>query len=125
MVKRRIGFLALNFSLLVLFGCVAGHEDYIDFENSMIGTTMTYKEPFKFEHAGELIRGDFVRGGLGLTQITRNKNGDLIYHFSVQEILSHASRGRPEWVGECLIYQIVDPETYIIKSWGFDKGVTR
>ena len=111
----------LNVSLIVLYGCSVGYDDYVRFENSMIGKIMPYKEPFTFEDAGKFIRGDYVMGGQGLTHITKDEEGNLIYHFSDQEILEN-NRTKKEWVGKCLTYYVVDPKTFIIKSWGFDKG---
>ena len=107
-------------NVVLLVGCITLHDDFVRIQNKMIGQEMIYREPFLFENAGKLIRADFVLGGQGLTHITKNKDGDLVYHFSGQEILSNYSM--KEWVGKCLIYEVVDPETYIIKSWGFDEG---
>ncbi|WP_105257797.1 hypothetical protein [Pseudoalteromonas sp. T1lg88] len=103
-----------------LIGCANGHTDYIDFENSMIGKEMPYTKPFVFENAGKLVRADFVIGGQGLTHITKGTDGNLIYHISDQEVLPNVQK--KEWVGKCLIYYVVDAETNIIKSWGFDEG---
>jgi len=106
--------------LFVLSGCAIGHDDYVNFEDGRVGKKMPYKKPFKFKDAGKLIQADFVLGGQGLTHITKDKKGDLIYHFSGQEILPNFNK--KEWVGKCLTFSVVDPETYIIKSWGFDEG---
>lgn len=117
---------SLKFTLMVIFliislsGCAAGHSDYVDFKNSRVGKVMPYKKPFEFDNAGEFIRADYVLGGQGLTSITKDESGNLIYHFFSQEILpNHTVK---EWVGKCLTYYVVEPNTYIIKSWGFDKG---
>lgn len=110
-------------SFLVVFfltGCAVGHQAYVNFENSRIGKEMPYKEPFMFKNVGELVRGDFAVGGQGLTHISKDKDGNLIYHFSVQEVLPNFHT--KEWVGKCLTYSVVDAKTYIIKEWGFDKG---
>ena len=39
----------------------------------------------------------------------------------MQEVLEN-TRTEREWIGKCLIYYVVDSNTYIIKGWGFDKG---
>jgi hypothetical protein len=64
--------------LLMLGGCAAGHDDYVNFENNMLGKKMPFKEPFKFDNAGELLRADFLLGGQGLTHITKDQEGNLI-----------------------------------------------
>jgi hypothetical protein len=111
-------------TLSMLVSCVAGHQDFVDLRNSAyLGRVMDYKAPYKFSNSGEFIRGDYVIAGDGLTRISEDKNGDLIYHFSVQEILSN-TRTEKEWIGKCLIYYVADPETYIVKDWGFDEGGT-
>ncbi|MES9903305.1 MAG: hypothetical protein ABW168_11610 [Sedimenticola sp.] len=104
-----------------LSGCYkVGHEDYINYNNDQIGEKMPFKKPFKFENSGKLVRGKIAISGQGLTHIEKDNNGNLIYHFSEQEILPHYHT--KEWVGKCLTYTVVDPETYIIKGWGFDGG---
>lgn len=108
------------YMLFPLTACSVGHKDYIDFRNDEIGTEIPYREPFKFKNSGELVRGDFVRSGEGLTHITKDESGDLIYHIFDQEVL--ANYPKKEWIGKCLTYYKVDPQSYIIKSWGFDKG---
>jgi hypothetical protein len=106
--------------IFFLASCTTGHQAYINAKNEKIGTKMHYKKPFKYESAGELKRADFVITGQGLTKITKNDDGDLIYHFSNQEILPNFSN--KDLVGKCLIYYVVDSKTDIIKRWGFDKG---
>lgn len=104
-----------------LSGCAAGHKDYVELKDRVVGRVMKDREPYSYANSGQLIRGDYVRSGMGLTNINKDQNGDLIYHIFVHEILEN-TRTENEWVGKCLIYYVVDPETYIIKSWGFDKG---
>lgn len=111
----------VSFGLVLLCSCAVGHEDYINFKNSRVGEVMPYKEPFTFENAGKLIRADYVKGGQGLTHIRKDEKGNLIYHFSDQEILEN-TRTEKEWAGKCLTYYVVEANTYIIKSWGFDDG---
>lgn len=106
--------------LFLLSGCAVGHDDYVNYLNSSLGSKMPYKEPYQPTDAGKIIRSDFLIGGQGLTDITSDENGFLIYHFSHQEVLSNIKT--KDWVGKCLIYYVVDPKTYIIKSWGFDDG---
>ena len=113
----------LAICLAVLTGCAAGHQDFIDLRNNyFVGKTVMKEDvPYKYDNSGEFIRGDYVIAGEGLTAITEDENGDLIYHVSVQEILPN-SRTEKEWIGKCLVYYVVDPETRIVKDWGFDIG---
>ena len=105
---------------LGLLGCVVGHEDFVNRQNLMIGKRILVKEPYQNKDAGQLFRGSDVIVGQGLTHITKDDQGNLIYHYSDQEVL--ASYPQKAWVGKCLIYRVVDPKTYILKSWGFDGG---
>lgn len=116
-----VRLITVSVVLILLLSCAVGHEDYLNFKNSRIGKVMPYKEPFIFEDAGKLIRSDYVKGGQGLTHITKDDRGNLIYHFSDQEILEN-TRTEKKWIGKCLTYYIVDQDTYIIKDWGFDEG---
>ncbi len=69
--------------LISMTGCSApGHDDYLNFKNSMLGKKIPYTEPFKFESAGKLIRADFLIGGPGLTHISKNE-GTHIGHPTV------------------------------------------
>lgn len=106
--------------LLSLAGCSVGYHDYIKVQNKFIGTVKTHKEPYKFPNSGELIRADYLIAGQGLTHITKDSEGNLIYHYSDAEFLPNYHE--KEWVGKCLIYEVVDPNTYVVKSWGFDEG---
>ena len=65
--------------------------------------------------------GDSIITGQGFTHISKMKNGDLVHHWSNQEILP-SFKGNKESIGKCLVYQIIDAKTGIVKSWGFDKG---
>ena len=104
----------------IVAGCSVGHEDYVNFRNKLVGTQETSTEPYKWPDSGQLIRSDYLLSGQGLTHISKNAQGDLIYHYDVQEVLPNYRR--KEWVGKCLIYNVVDPVTRIIKDWGFDEG---
>ncbi len=106
--------------LLGLCGCVVGHEDYKRYLNMYIGKNIKHQLPFESSKSGQLIRSDYLLGGEGLTHISVEYGGILRYHFSGQEVLPNYSI--KEYVGKCLIYYDVDPNTYIIKSWGFDDG---
>ena len=105
---------------VLLSACTVGHNDFIGFRNSMIGEVMAWKEPFKWENSGQLRRGDYLLSGEGLTHISKDSEGSLIYHMSGDEVLSNFNK--KEWVGKCLTYYVVDPYSYVIKSWGFDEG---
>lgn len=105
-----------------LLSCAAGHQDFIDFRNDVdVGREIIFKtSPAQFSRAGEFIRGDYVIAGDGLVNIDKNSEGQLVYHVFIQQILPN-TRMEKEWVGKCLIYYIVDPDTYIVKGWGFDE----
>jgi len=112
-------------------GCYkVGYQGFVDSKNVLIGNRIHYSVPKEWSISGRLIRGNFLLAGKGFTHITKNKKGDLIYHIDESEILpifynqnkSKIFRTSKEWVGKCKIYYLVDPKTYIIKSWGFDKG---
>ncbi len=112
--------ITISLFLFMLSGCAVGHDDYVNYKNRTVGTKKIEKKPFKWKDSGELIRSNFLVSGEGLTHISKDKSGNLIYHYSVQEVLPHFSK--TEWVGKCLIYDVVDPMDYIITSWGFDEG---
>lgn len=123
--------------ILILNGCyTVGHQDYVNWEDSRIGTKAYYIKPYKFTHTnpGEFTRGNFEIAGYGLTHVTKDIDGNLITHWDDGEILPNYANGevelfsvklktgRKEWVGKCLTYYVIDAKTHIIKSWGFDKG---
>ncbi len=104
-----------------LAGCYSiGHHDFTSIMDDLIGSSIGYEKPFKFDNSGRLIRANFLLAGLGLTHITQNDSGDLIYHFNDSEILN--TYYRQEWVGKCLIYMVVEPSSLVIKAWGYDEG---
>ena len=107
----------------VLVSCAAGHQDFIDLRNNFdVGREIMFKaSPDQFSRAGEFIRGNYVIAGEGLLNVNKNGEGQLVYHVFVQEILPN-TRMEKEWIGKCLIYYVVDPETYIVRDWGFDEG---
>lgn len=122
-MSQFIRFLFMSLLLLTLLSCAAGHQDFIDLRNKLdVGKEVFFEKfPHKFSRAGQHIRGDYVVGGYGLTHIDSNAQGQLIYHVFVQEILPNTPMEK-EWVGKCLIYHVVDPNTKIVLSWGFDVG---
>lgn len=120
MRNSRLLFISIGL-LFFISGCAVGHKDFVSFKDDEIGTVMRHKEPYKFDNSGEFRRSDYVISGQGLTHISQNSNGNKIYHYSMQQILPN-TRTKQEWVGKCLIYYEVDPDTYVIKSWGFDEG---
>ena len=108
--------------MLLLNGCYkVGYQDFVDIENNMIGGKVMNYKPLKYKNAGKPRRGDSIITGQGFTHISKMKNGDLVHHWSNQEILP-SFKGNKEWIGKCLVYQIIDAKTGIVKSWGFDKG---
>ena len=120
---KTISQVLLASATLFLFSCAAGHQDFIDLTNRFdVGKEIMFKSsPERFSRAGEFIRGDYVIAGEGVLDISTGDNGFLIYRVFVQEILPN-TRTKLEWVGKCLIYYIVDPETFIVQDWGFDEG---
>jgi len=114
--------LILLITLFLLNGCYrVGHKDFMDIQNNMLEVKPYFSKPFKFKNAGKPRRGKSIISGQGFTHITKLKNGDLMYHWSNQEILS-SFKGNKKWIGKCLIYEIIDSKTGLVKSWGFDKG---
>lgn len=109
------------FVTVTLISCAAGHNNFVEFRNDEIGTVLKREKPYKYKDSGEFIRGNYVVSGQGLTRISKNGNGDIVYYFSVQEILPN-TRTEKEWIGKCLIYYIVEPDTFVVKEWGFDEG---
>jgi len=108
--------------MLLLNGCYkVGYQDFVDIKNDMIGGKVMNYKPFKYKNAGKPRRGDSIITGQGFTHISKMKNGDLVHHWSNQEILP-SFKGNKEWIGKCLVYIIIDAKTGIVKSWGFDKG---
>ena len=105
---------------LNLSGCVVGHEDYKRVLDMDIGNNIEEHPPFDFSKAGELIRSDYLLAGEGLTHTTIESNDILRFHYNVQEVLKNYSI--KAYVGKCLIYYDVNPETKIILGWGFDDG---
>ncbi|WP_444933023.1 hypothetical protein [Microbulbifer sp. JTAC008] len=120
-MKRKYYFFSIFILFLaILSGCYSvGHDDFKRYRDAEVGSVMDYTEPFKYENSGKLIRADFLISGQGLTEITKNAQGDFVYHLSVQEVLPNFHN--KDWVGKCLIYVVVDSESYIIKSWGFQE----
>lgn len=107
--------------IILMMGCYrTGHQDFLDYKNNIVGKKIMQNKSYRYKNTGKLIRGNFLLGGPGLTHITKDRNGDLIYHIESVEVLSNFQK--KEWVGKCKLYYVVDPKTKIIKSWGFDKG---
>jgi hypothetical protein len=117
--------------LLFLQGCAVGYKPWAEQTNELIGRKAKQEKPFTFKDAGKLIRADYLILGEGLTHITKNENGDIVQHWFVSEVLPNFyeessfflfTRGNKEWVGKCMYYLVIDPDSYIIKNWGHDKG---
>jgi hypothetical protein len=121
MKMQKAKLFSIVFTSYFLLACAAGHDDFVSLKDNSIGTKMVREKPYYWEDSGELIRGDYVVSGKGLTKIDTDSNGNVIYHYSIHEILPN-TRTEKEWVGKCLIYYVVDPKTYIVKGWGFDEG---
>lgn len=85
-----------------------------------IGTKVFILNPTRFGNAGDLIRADYLIKGEGFTHITTNEDCDVIQHWFYSEVLP--THDVKEWVGQCKVVYIVDPNTNIIKSWAYDEG---
>ncbi len=122
-MRSKIKTLLTLLFIQVLMSCAAGHQDFIDMKNKFIvgKEIMFEKIPHKFADAGRFYRGDYVIVGEGLTRIDTNSDGKLIYHVFSHEILPNTPMNK-EWIGKCLVYYVVDPQTKIVLSWGFDEG---
>lgn len=106
----------------LLVGCYAvGHKDYVNIQNNILGEKTTRITPFQFKNAGSLIGGNFLISGQGITHISYDNKGNLITHWDDGEVLP-SFHGNKKWIGKCLIYEVIDPKTHIVKSWGFDEG---
>jgi hypothetical protein len=116
-VKANIVMFLIFFNLS---GCVVGHSDYKRYLDMNIGKNIKHYMPYDGSKSGQLIRSDYLLGGDGLTHKTILDDGVVRYHFSGQEVLPNYSI--KDYVGRCLVYYDVDPETHIILRWGFDKG---
>ncbi len=111
--------------LIIVFfgGCATGHQAYVNMMNDNVGVEMLSlpTKPYKYKNAGKLVRANYLIGGEGLTHITKDKDDNIVYHYSGGEVLDKPNVAE-RFVGKCLTYQVVDPETKIILSWGFDEG---
>ncbi|REL26689.1 hypothetical protein DXX93_11070 [Thalassotalea euphylliae] len=124
---NNIHLFAAFFIIYFLSGCAVGYEPWAEFQDKLIGKKAWRMEPHRFENAGELIRADYLVAGEGFTHTSVNENGDIIQHWFDAEVLpnfynKNEMRGHKEWIGKCKFYLVVDPETYVIKSWGHDEG---
>jgi hypothetical protein len=124
-------FFKAIFIFSFLSGCAVGYKPYADFQDKLIGKKAWRIEPYRFENAGELIRADYLVAGEGFTHISINEDGDMVQHWFDTEVLPNyfsedglfgLTIGHKEWIGKCKIYLVVDPETYIVKRWGYDEG---
>ena len=108
--------------LLLTTGCVdKSHQMWVEnMDNSLLGQKYINNVPKKNADAGKLIRSNYLLEGEGLTHITKDKDGNIVNHLSISEVLPAYSK--KNGVGKCLIYLVVDPKTHIILNWGFDEG---
>ena len=108
-------------TMLLLGGCSKiRHEAFLDHTKAKIGTKMYSKLPYKFKDSGKFIQDKSKKVGQGLTHIAKDTQGNLIYHIDSEEVLPHKYATK-EWIGKCKYYYVVDAQTYIIKSWGFEQ----
>lgn len=106
--------------IFVFNGCTA-HQDFIQDMNKQTGYKVPLNiKPYKNKNAGKLYRADYLIAGQGLTHITKDKNNNIVRHWSGSEVLH--TYPKKSMVGKCLTYQIIDSKTGVILGWGFDKG---
>ena len=103
------------------------HQTFIDLENQSIGRQMNPNNmSLKNPDAGKVSSNGVIKQGEGVTHITKDKNGNDVYHFFSYERLKNPSIfgffEQKGLIGKCLTYAVVDPKTNIIIDWGFDKG---
>ncbi len=121
---RYLFFIFISFLLIGCYG--AGHKAWVLTKNDKIGTKAYFLKPYKDEEdIEEVIRGDFLTLGKGLTHVTKDKEGNIITHWDSNEVLPNfaegwGKEGKKKWVGKCKYYYVIDPNTHIIKNWGFD-----
>jgi len=114
-------YLLIVGTMLLLNGCYKiGHEDFLDLKEERIGKKMHSKSPYKYKNSGKYVKDKSIKIGQGLTHITKNTQGNLIYHIDGEEVLPHKYATK-EWIGKCKYYYVVDTQTFMIKSWGFEK----
>jgi len=111
------------FTILVISGCTTGNKPWEDYRNELIGSKAPVLDPTRFGDAGELIRADYVISGDGFTHISKDNEGHIIQHWFYSEVLPTAPSDA--WVGKCKIFYVVDPDTNVIISWGYDEGSNR
>ena len=83
-------------------------------------TEKAINPPYK----GTISSNGVVKAGDGLTHKTKDKDGNIIYHFFLHEVLKNPSflfLEEKGIIGKCKIYYVVDPKTNIIINWGFEK----
>ena len=118
------------FSLMIAVGYIGaelfppptGHEGYVESLNLWVGSDVSYLQPYTYGAVGRFVLEDtdYVIFGSGLTHRSKDDQGKLRYHFFDQEILPGYEN--PAWVGKCLMYIVVNPDSHIIESWEFDEG---
>jgi hypothetical protein len=112
--------LVIVFFAILLNGCAIGNAPFAKRMDQQVGAKVSFLDPTRFGNAGDLIRADYLVQGQGFTHITKNKDGDIIQHWFSSEVLP--AHGDKKWVGKCKYYYVVNPETNIIKGWGYDEG---
>ena len=117
--------------IVLLSGCTGKsnpHRSFVESENNFLarhpqGGTFT-EEAINPPDKGTISSNGVVKAGDGLTHKTKDKDGNIIYHFFLYERLKNPSflfLEEKGIIGKCKIYYVVDPKTNIILNWGFEK----
>lgn len=113
-------YLCIILIISLFTGCTA-HQDFIEQMDNQVGAVVPLNiTPYQYKDSGKLYRADYAITGKGLTHITKDKNNNIIRHWSGTEILDTYSK--KDMVGKCLTYQVIDYKTGRIIGWGFDRG---
>ncbi|MBZ2191609.1 MULTISPECIES: hypothetical protein [Pseudoalteromonas] len=112
--------LILLLSIFLVVGCSIGNRPWADYQNDKVGHKAPFLDPTRYGDTGDLIRADYLISGDGFTHTSKNKDGYIIQHWFISEVLSTAPN--KDWVGKCKVFYVVDPQTNIIVSWDYDKG---
>ncbi|MBL4781670.1 MAG: hypothetical protein JKX92_05455 [Porticoccaceae bacterium] len=112
--------IAIVGALFLLVGCAVGNTPFAKRMDERVGSKPSVLDPTRFGDAGDLIRANFLVSGDGFTHTSENEHGDIIQHWFYSEVLP-SFRGEKEFIGKCKIFLVVDRESSIIKSWGYDE----
>ncbi|HIP27853.1 MAG TPA: hypothetical protein EYG82_01605 [Sulfurovum sp.] len=112
---------------LILNACIANsdpHQSFKDGYNNKMGKKWNpTQKRLNAPNKGKL--NGARRYGYGLTDTTRDKDNNYVFHISEYECIKNPSLLFYEQkgiIGHCKTYLIVDPKTKIMIDWGFDRN---